>query len=183
MSDQSPQYTHFSTFRAELPSEYYEAMGRAFYQWSQLETVVCSLAASLLGIPWLEAIARLRGSTGFKVKNVFEQLLAELRRKGDGAPSKAAIEKARDLYAKRNEFFHSVWGDVYNDTSGTVGIQEWSNTEYANFRPVGIEELRQFADDCRKVQHDIGKTAFQFLHGGTSFTIDDVDGLVRVGTG
>jgi len=46
MPDTSPPtFTHFSATGAELPVQYYAAIGRALYRWSQLEATVCALAA------------------------------------------------------------------------------------------------------------------------------------------
>ena len=124
MSDKTrePFYTHFSTTQAELPAEYYEAIGRALYRWTQLESSVCLLATSLRGVKWLDALECLHGKKGFKVKNIFFELLAELHKRGDDAPSRAAIERSQRLYEKRKEYFHSVWGFVSNETAATVGI-------------------------------------------------------------
>jgi hypothetical protein len=43
----SPIFTHFSSTGAELPGQYYTAVGRALYRWSQLEATVCALAEPL----------------------------------------------------------------------------------------------------------------------------------------
>lgn len=172
-------YTHFSTTQAELPAEYYEAIGRALYRWTQLEAVACSLATSLLGIKWLEAVERLRGKTGFKVKNIFEQLLAASRKKGDDARLRRAIERSQRLYEKRKELFHSVWGVVSNETSAAVGIHEWSHISYDNFRAVSIKEIHEFATECEKAWRDIAKTAPPLLHGAAAIAVDDEDGLAH----
>ena len=108
------------------------------------------LAASLLGIKWLDALERLRGKSGFKVKNTFVKLLAELHKRGDDTPSRAAIERAQRLYDRRKEYVHSVWGFVSNETAVTVGIQEWSNASYDNFRAVGLSEIHDFASECQE---------------------------------
>lgn len=172
-------YTHFTSDQKELPAHYYEAIGQAFYRWTQLEAGVCSLAASLLDMKWLEALERLRGKNGFKVKNIFVQLQAALPKIGDDAPSRAAIERSQRLYEKRKEFFHSIWGFVYNETSATVGIQEWSHTSYDNFRAVSADEIHEFATECQKARLDIMAIVLPFLHGAESIVVDDDDGIAR----
>jgi hypothetical protein len=111
MSDSlPPTFTHFSSTGSELPVQYYTAMGRALYRWSQLETTVCALAASIQGPSWLEAVKNLRGPHGFKVKNVFQKLKAAARKRAASEPTLADLDRAEKLYSARKILFHSVWG-------------------------------------------------------------------------
>jgi hypothetical protein len=176
---QEPSYTHFSATEAELPLAYYEAIRRALFRWSQLESIVGLLAASLLGVRWLDALARLRGRSGFKVKNTFVKLLAELHKRGDDVPSRAAVGRAQRLYERRKEYVHSIWGFVSNETAVTIGIQEWSNASYDNFRAVGLSEIHDFATECQEAWLDIMKSALPFIHGANGIIVDDEDGMPR----
>jgi len=178
---QDSSHTHFSSTQRELPVEYYAAMGRALYRWTQLEATVCSLATSVLGTKWLETLKDLRGKNdrGFILKQLFDQLLKKLRESGDDEHSRAAIERALGLYEKRKAYFHSIWGVVSNKTSATVGIQEWSPTSYDNFRAVSVEEIHEFAAACQNASIDILKTAIPFFHGGDAIAVDDEEGIPR----
>ena len=66
MADTETLFTHFGSSTAELPAEYYLEIGRAFYRWSQLEGSVCTLATSIMAMPWLDAMDRLVNIFSFR---------------------------------------------------------------------------------------------------------------------
>jgi hypothetical protein len=138
MAAGEPTYTHFGSSGAELPPEYYVAIGHALYRRSQLEGAVCTLATSIMGMPWLDAMERLRSRNGFKVKNIFEQLLAAARKKSASEAAVTHLQEAEALYTARKILFHSMWGHVSGATAVAVGIQEWTSSSYDNFRPVPL---------------------------------------------
>src|SRR5687768_14538051 len=127
---QSPVFTHFSSTGKELPAEYYAAIGRALYRWSQLYATICALAAAVQGPDWLDAVKELRGPHGFKVKHVFQKLRAEARDRTSASQVLADLDRAENLYASRKTLFHSMWGIVSGPKRAHVGIQEWSNDAY-----------------------------------------------------
>jgi hypothetical protein len=183
MDDSSlPDFTHFSTTQADLPPEHYVAIGRALYRWSQLEAAVCALATTIQGPSWLEAVRTLRGPHGFKVKNVFQQLKAAAHKRSGSSSSQVHndLTRAESLYASRKMLFHSIWGYVSGPGRAQVGIQEWANDAYDNFRPVGLEELRAFAEDCAATSQSLLKSAIPLFHDGTTtIVVDDEDGLTK----
>jgi hypothetical protein len=169
-------FTHFQSTGAEMPSEYYFALGRALYRWGQVETYTCSIAVSLLNIPWLESVERLRGTKGFAVKNTFEQIDSAIRKCGGDALASKAISEARRLYELRNMFFHSTWGHISGPKKTGVGIQEWSSTSYANFRPISVLELQTFAQECTTTAELLMQSVIPFLHNCSALAIDDETG-------
>ena len=173
------RFTLFSSTGAELPIEYYAAIGRALYRWSQLEATVCSLATSIQGPSWLAAIEDLRGLNGFKVKNVFQQLKAAARKKTALGPTMEALDQAEELYSARKILFHSMWGVVSGPLGAAVGFQEWSNDSYDNFRHVPLEEIEAFASKCAVVSQSLMKTAIPLFHGAAAVVVDDGDGLTK----
>lgn len=172
-------FTHFTSGNAALPDEYYVQMGRALHRWSQLESSVGTLAASIMRIPFLEALQRLRGGGGFKTKNIFVQLSAATAKKGQDVEALAAIAQAEKLYEKRRVLFHSVWGHVSGVGSAAVGIQEWSSADYANFRAIGLGEIVEFATACLAGSEQLMKHVIPIFHGTSSFIVDDDNGLPR----
>lgn len=179
MADTETLFTHFGSSGAELPAEYYFEIGRAFYRWSQLEGIVCTLATSIMAMPWLDAMDRLRSRNGFKVKNIFEQLIAAARRKNASELTLENLKRAQALYETRKVFFHSMWGHVSGGTSVAVGIQEWTSASYDNFRHVPLEEIRCFASDCALAFESLMKTAIPLFHGATAIVVNDDDGLTK----
>lgn len=180
MDDTAPLYTHFGTTEAELPVEYYQSIGRSLYRWSQLETTVGTLAVSILDIPWLEAMQRLRGSKGFNTTSNFEMLLARALKRGANDETLKPIENARHLFERRKVLFHSVWGTMTgHGVAAAVGIQEWSNTSYDNFRAVPLTELDSFATECRRTWVELMERTIPFFHGTSAIVIDDSDGMTR----
>ena len=170
-------FTHFSSTGSELPVEYYAAIGRALYRWSQLEATVCALGTSIKVPSWLDAVKELRRSGGFQVTHVF-RLLKEAARKLEG--SERVLEdlaRAEKLYASRKILFHSVWGHVSGPERAAVGIQEWAVDAYDNFRPVDLTELETFAADCTCTSESLMQTAIPLFHGATTIVVDDDDGL------
>lgn len=174
-----PTFTHFSATGAELPVQYYSAIGRALYRWSQLEATVCALAASIQGPVWLEAVKDLRGPHGFKVKNVFQQLKAAARKLADFESALDDLDRAEHLYSARKILFHSVWGQVSGAKRTAVGIQEWSNESYDNFRHIELEEIEEFASECASASESLMKTAIPLFHGSNTIAVDDGDGLTK----
>jgi hypothetical protein len=174
-----PTFTHFSATGFELPVQYYTAMGRALYRWSQLEATVCALAASIQGPSWLEAVKDLRGPHGFKVKTVFRDLKAAARKRAASEPALDDLDRAENLYSARKILFHSVWGHVSGSKRAAVGIQEWSNDSYDNFRHIELEEIETFASDCAFISESLMKTAIPLFHGAASIVVDDGDGLTK----
>jgi hypothetical protein len=176
----APNFTLFSSTGSELPVQYYTAMGRALYRWSQLEATVCALAASVQGPSWLEAVKDLRGPHGFKVKTVFRDLKAAARKRAASEPTLGDLDRAENLYSARKILFHSVWGHVSGGSKrATVGIQEWSNGSYDNFRHIELEEIETFASDCASISESLMKTAIPLFHGAASIVVDDGDGLTK----
>lgn len=174
------RHTHFSTTEAELPGEYYQSIGRALYRWSQLESAIGMLAVSLLDIPWLEAMQRLRGTRGFNTTGNFEMLTAHARKRGASDETLRPIEDARNLFERRKALFHSVWGiTTGHGVSAAVGIQEWSNTSYDNFRAVPLTELDGFATECRRTWVKLMEHTIPFFHGASAVVVDDSDGMAR----
>jgi hypothetical protein len=154
-------------------------MGRALYRWSQLEATVCALAASIHGPLWLEAVKDLRGPRGFKVKNVFQQLKAEAPKRPGSERTLDDLDQAEKLYLARKILFHSVWGHVGGAKRANVGIQEWSNDSYDNFRHIELEEIETFASECASASERLMKTAIPLFHGTAAIVIDDGDGLTK----
>lgn len=173
-------FTHFEMPRADLPVEYYVAIGRSLYRWSQLEATVCTLGISIHKASWLEAMADLRRSGGFQVSRVFK-LLKDRARELDGSElAMADLERAEKLFASRKELFHSVWGYVTGPKRAAVGIQEWAIDDYSNFRPVELADLEKFATDCVTTWESLMRTAIPLFHGGDSaIVVDDGDGLTE----
>jgi hypothetical protein len=158
-------FTHFSSTGSELPVQYYTAIGRALYRWSQLESTVCILAGSIQGPSWLEAVKDLRGARGFKVKNIFQQLKVAASERVASAPTLEDLNRAEKLYSARKILFHSVWGVVSGPEEAAVGIQEWSNDSYDNFRYIPLEEIEALASDCASTSQSLMKTAIPLFHG------------------
>lgn len=175
----SPDFTHFSATGKELSTDYYLAIGRALYRWSQLEAAVCTLAASVQGPNWLEAVRQLRGPHGFKVKNVFEQLKAEANRRKNNSTVLGDLDSAERLYVSRKVLFHSVWGHVSGPNGTAIGIQEWTNETYDNFRPVTLPELSAFAADCASTWQRLMTSAIPLFHDSRAILVDDGDGLTK----
>jgi hypothetical protein len=157
----------------------YTAIGRALYRWSQLEATVCALAASIQDPSWLEAVKDLRGRHGFKVKNVFQQLKATARKRASSEPTLDDLDRAENLYSARKILFHSVWGHVSGAKRVTVGIQEWSNDSYDNFRYIELEEIETFASECASASESLMKTGIPLFHGAPAIVVDDGDGLTK----
>lgn len=175
-----PTFTHFDMARADLPVEYYVAIGRSLYRWSQLEAAVCALGNSIHKASWLEAMTELRRSGGFQVSRVFK-LLKDKARALDGSElAMADLERAEKLFASRKELFHSVWGYVTGPKHAAVGIQEWAIDDYSNFRPVELTKLEKFATDCVTTWESLLRTAVPLFHAGSStIVVDDSDGLTK----
>jgi hypothetical protein len=172
-------FTHFGSSGAELPAEYYSEIGRALYRWSQLEGAVCTLATSIMPMPWLDAMDRLRSRNGFKVKNIFEQLIAAAQKKNDSELAVQNLKRAQALYEARKVFFHSVWGHVSGSAATVVGIQEWTSESYDNFKHVPLKEIAEFASECAATFESLMKTIIPLFHGSESVTVNDDDGLPR----
>src|SRR4051812_48708555 len=118
-------FTHFGSTDSDLPAEFYCAMGRVLYRWSQLEATLCMVAVSTMELRWLDAIAQLRGSTGFAIKNLFPQIRKAMQKKGADATSiEVALTHAQTLYDARKRYFHSMWGFVSGPNQIGVGVQE-----------------------------------------------------------
>lgn len=179
MSDNPPTFTHFSSTAAELPISYYTAIGRALYRWSQLEATVCSIAASIQGPFWLQALKELRGSRGFAVKKVFQQLRAAAQRRESPSQVLQDLSNAERLYSLRKTYFHSVWGHITGPNRAGVGMQEWSNDTYDNFKAVELSELEAFAADCAATSEGLMKTAIPLFHSSPTIAVDDGDGLTK----
>jgi hypothetical protein len=171
--------THFQTDLSELPADYYFEIGRAIHRWSQVEMTVCALAATVMEMPMLNAIERLRGTTGFKVKHVFEQLIKTTKNRGGGDDAIEAIQSAQQLYGRRNFLIHSVWGFGMGPQQVVVAIHEWTSTDYANFREVPLAEIRKFSDDCLSTWQSVTQTLNPLFHGSESVAVDDADGIPR----
>jgi hypothetical protein len=174
-----PTLTHFSSDGSELPIQYYTAIGRALYRWSQLEATVCALAASIQGPSWLHAVKELRKPRGFKVTHVFRDLKAAARKRAASEPTLDDLDRAENLYSARKILFHSVWGHVSGPQRASVGIHEWSNDSYDNFRHIELEEIETFASDCASVSKSLMKTAIPLFHGTAAIVVDDGDGLTK----
>jgi hypothetical protein len=179
----TPIFTHFDMARADLPTEYYIAIGRSLYRWSQLEATICALGASLQASSWMDAIKELRRSRGFQVSRVFS-LLKDRARQLDGSERFIAdLQQAEMLFARRKELFHSVWGYVTGPQRAAVGINEWSANDYSNFRSVELSELERFAADCASTWDSLLRTALPLFHGGSStIVVSDDDGLTKAFT-
>lgn len=175
----APTFTHFSSDGAELPREYYAAIGRALYRWSQLEATVCTLAASIQGPIWFDAVADLRGPNGFKVKNIFQQLRAVAGKRCADQSLMDDLNRAELLYSARKAFFHSMWGRVSSAEEAAVGIQEWSNSSYDNFRCVTLNEIEVFASECTAAWQSLMQTALPLFHGAPTIGVDNSDGLTK----
>uniref|UniRef100_E6VMK4 Uncharacterized protein n=1 Tax=Rhodopseudomonas palustris (strain DX-1) TaxID=652103 RepID=E6VMK4_RHOPX len=174
----NPTFTHFEMTKADLPFDFYVAIGRALHRWSQLEATVCALGTSIHKASWLEAVGELRRSGGFQVSRVFKLLKDRARALNGSEPAMADLECAEKLFAARKELFHSVWGYVTGPKRKAVGIQEWSTDDFSSFRPVDLDELEKFAEDCAKTWESLMKTALPLFHGGSS-TIVVEDGLTK----
>lgn len=179
MTDTPPTFTHFSSTAEELPAAYYMAIGRALYRWSQLEATVCTLATSIQGPLWLDAMRELRGGTGFKVKNIFQQLKAAARRRSSSPQMLDALDRAENLYGERKELFHSMWGHVSGPERIAVGINEWTHAAYDNFRQVELVELETFATNCVAASESLMKDAIPLFHGSAAMVVDDGDGRTK----
>jgi hypothetical protein len=180
MSDTLPAtFTHFSSTDSELPVQYYTAIGRALYRWSQLEATVCALAASIQGPSWLEAVKELRKPHGFKVTHVFRDLKAAARKRAASGPALDNLDRAENLYSARKILFHSVWGIVSGTERAAVGIYEWSNDSYDNFRHIPLEEIEAFASACAATSRTLMNTAIPLFHRSTAIVVDDSDGLTK----
>lgn len=167
------EFTHFQSTEDDLPPEVYSILGHALYRWSQLECTVCLISVLTMHLPFLEAMGRLRGTNGFKVKNIFQQLQAMLSRSGANSEMIETVAFAERLYTTRKELFHSVWGFVTNARTKAVGIQEWSNSEYSNFRSVSYGELEQFGEDCKTTNKKLMQTVIPHLHGTEAVVVSD----------
>jgi hypothetical protein len=174
-----PTFTHFSSTDSELPVQYYTAMGRSLYRWSQLEATVCALAASIQGPSWLDAVKELRKPHGFKVTHVFRDLKAAARKRAASEPTLDDLDRAENLYSARKILFHSVWGHVSGPKRASVGIHEWSNDSYDNFRDIQLEEIEAFASKCAVASQSLMKTAIPLFHGAAAIVVDDGDGLTK----
>lgn len=179
MDESAPLYTHFGTTEADLPAGYYTSIGRALYRWSQLESTVGLLAASLFKMPWLDAMQRLRGGKGFNTTGNFELLISQAQKRKANDRTLKAIEHAQKLFELRKVLFHSVWGHLTGNGVTAVGIQEWSNTSYDNFRTVSLAELDAFAAECREVWIEFLNEVLPHFHDAKAIAIDDANGLVR----
>lgn len=174
-----PVFTHFDMPSADLPIDYYVAIGRAVCRWSQLEGTVCALGTSLHAPAWLDAMKELRRSGGFQVSRVFK-LLKEKAAELEGSEAVLAdLKRAEQLFVSRKELFHSVWGHVTGPKRAAVGILEWSTDDYSKFRHVELAELERFAADCASTWGSLMRTALPLFHGGNSVTVDDGDGLTK----
>jgi hypothetical protein len=178
-SPSSDGLTHFGTTTSELPVDYYVALGAALYRWSQLEGVVCNIAATTMNIPLLEAFERLRGKTGFKLKNVFQQLDKAVNSKGLDTALIQALRRAEKLYEQRKTIFHSVWGIATGSKRTAVAIQEWSHVDYSNFREIPLNELEKFTADCLETWIFLLKNLIPHLHGASAVSVDDADGFPK----
>lgn len=182
LSTSTPEFTHFESTQHELPVEFYFALGHALYRWSQLEASMNAITTSTMDLPWLEAVSRLRGTGGnaaFKLKNNFQKIRAETEKKQSTQVILKVIDRAEKLYEKRKFLFHSLWGFVTGPNAKAVGIQEWSNTSYSNFRQITIQEIESFAHDCRETNLTALTAVIPHLHGAKSIIVDDSDGHPR----
>jgi hypothetical protein len=129
-------------------------------------------------IPFLEALQRLRGSGGFKTKNIFVQLSAAASKKPEASEALTVIGQAEATYEKRKVLFHSLWGFATGPRGAVaVGIQDWSGPDYANFRSVELVEIVQFASECESVSRQLMEHVIPLFHGASGYVVDDDDGM------
>jgi len=122
-------------------------------------------------------VKHLRGPHGFKVKNVFRDLKVAARKRAASEPALDDLDRAENLYSARKILFHSVWGHVSGCKRATVGIHEWSNDSYDNFRHIELEEIE--TSECASISESLMKTAIPLFHGAAAIVVDDGDGLTK----
>jgi hypothetical protein len=104
-------------------------------------------------------------------------LSAAARKRGASSLVLEDLSKAEGLYSLRKILFHSIWGHVTGPERAAVGIQEWSNDSYDNFRPVELAELQTFAADCDATSESLMERAIPLFHGSEAIVVNDGDGL------
>jgi hypothetical protein len=174
-----PDFTHFDMTPSDLPPEYYLALGRALYRWSQLEGTIGALAVSIQAPKWLEAIQELRPRGSFNLTELLRRIKKVLAQCEGHEGALEHLARAEGLFKSRKALFHSVWGRVSGPQRSAVGIQEWSAEDYAKFRPVPLTELVTFGADCASTAKGLLETAIPLLHGSEALVIDDGDGLTK----
>lgn len=179
-SAETPEFTHYRMEpQYELPPEYYWAIGRALYRWSQVEGTIAALAVSIHSPIWMEALNQLRPRGRFNLTELLRRLTIAAEAVDGGEATVRHIESAKELFIARKELFHSIWGRVAGPNGASVGIQEWSLEDHANFRAVSLDELMAFSAKCAEVAQGLMKDGIPLFHGTASFVIDDEDGLTK----
>lgn len=176
------EYPHFD-MTEKVSDTFYTAIGRTIFCWSQVEGTIFALTSVENGVPWLDALAKnmRKNSDQYNFTEIIKKLIDKLKSTEDGSPALNALAAAEKLFRERGILVHGVWGIVYNTHGRTLGLLNWSKTDISNFRPVTLEQLSNFAEKCISVRKVLFEHVLPALHGAHRLSVDDDDGLVKLG--